>query len=106
MIRYTTPTITLRVKGIDISQSDAYCTVKQDKVKITKTGADLSISTETVQGTTNTLISFTLSQQETAAFIQDRIAKVQVNWLNGGKRLATERKAVVFGENLIDEVIE
>lgn len=106
MIQFTTPTITLKVKGIDISQTDAYVTIKQNTLELTKTGADLSISTETIQGVTNTLIAFTLTQEETAAFAQDRTAKIQVNWYSNGIRLATEKKAVIFSENLLDEVIQ
>lgn len=105
MIQFTTPTITLKIKGIDISQADAYVTLKQGQLELTKTGAELSISTETIAGVTNTLIAFTLSQEETASFTKDRTAKIQVNWYDAGIRLATEQKAVIFGENLLDEVI-
>ena len=105
MIKYTTPAITLKVKGMDISQSDAYVTLKQDPLKLTKSGADLTISTETVQGVTNTIISFTLSQEETASFTQNLAVKIQVNWYSNGTRLATKQKLISFQENLLDEVI-
>ena len=106
MIRYTTPTISLIVEGVDLTSKDVYVTLEQGKHELTKKGSDLTISTETVQQVTNTLISFTLSQAESAAFKLSASAAVQVNWISSaGVRTATEIKTINILKNLLEEVI-
>ena len=46
MIKYTTPTISLIVEGVDISDKDVYVTLEQGRHKLTKKNADLIITTE------------------------------------------------------------
>ena len=106
MINYTTPTITLTVEGVDISAFDVYVTLEQGKTELTKSDDDLTITTETVQQITNTIISFTLSQTESAKFDYSRYVNVQVNWLNNGTRNATEIETIEVMRNLLDRVIE
>jgi hypothetical protein len=107
MIQYTTPSITLTVEGIDISSYDVYVSLEQGKVKETFSGDELAISTETVQSKTNTIIAFTLTQEQTAAFDDMRPVAVQVNWLNSdGVRAATNIKTISVMRNLLDKVIE
>lgn len=106
MINYTTPTITLTVEGVDISSFDVYVTLEQGKTELTKNGADLTITTETVQQTTNTIIAFTLSQTESATFDYSRYVNVQVNWFNNGIRNATEIETMEVMRNLLDRVLE
>lgn len=106
MINYTTPTITLTVEGVDISAFDVFVTLEQGKTELTKSGADLTITTETVQQITNTIISFTLSQLESAKFDYSRYVNVQVNWINNGTRNATEIETIEVMRNLLDRVIE
>jgi len=106
MINYTTPTISLVVEGVNISDSDVYVSIEQGKTELTKSGADLTITTETVQQVTNTLISFTLTQQESALFDYDRNADIQVNWIKNGVRGATRIETVHVLRNLLNEVIE
>ena len=106
MINYTTPTITLTVEGVNISAFDIFVTLEQGKTELTKTGAELTISTETVGQITNTIISFMLSQKESASFDYSRYVDVQVNWFNNGTRNATEIERIEVMRNLLDRVIE
>jgi len=108
MINYTTPTITLKVEDVDISSGfDVYATLEQGKHKLTKTGNDLTLTTETVQQHTHTIITFELSQTESGSFDYARYVDVQVNWLDGNdKRGATEIKTIEVMRNLLNEVIE
>lgn len=107
MINYTTPTINLIVEGVDISTQDVYVTLEQGAHELTKKGAELTITTETGEGGTNTNISFVLSQTESASFKFNASVSVQVNWISvSGVRAATEIKAIPVMRNLLGEVIE
>ena len=107
MIKYTTPTITLTIEGVDLSAQDVYVTLQQGNLELTKSGSDLTIDTETVQQITNTDISFTLTQEESALFKFNASVSVQVNWISAqGVRAATEIKKLNVMDNLLDEVIE
>ena len=106
MIRFTTPTISLVVEGVDISDKDIRVTLEQGNVELTKKGADLTVSTTTHSQVTDTNISFMLSQTESAAFKMNVGCSLQVNWItSGGIRQATEIKSVPVMRNLLDEVI-
>lgn len=106
MINYTTPTITLTVEDVDISAFDVFVTLEQGKTELTKSGADLNITTETILQNTNTIITFTLSQTESALFDYSRFVNVQVNWIDGVTRLATDIVTIEVMRNLLDQVIE
>ena len=107
MIKYTTPTISLTVEGIDLTGQDVYVSLEQGSTELTKSGNDLSISTETEDQTTNTNISLVLSQEESAGFKYNQPVNVQVNWISQqGVRAATEIKSIPVMKNLLDEVIE
>lgn len=107
MINYTTPTIRLTVEGADLTGMDVYVSIEQRQTKLTKTNADLTISTETVGEQTNTALAATLTQEETAAFDFGKSALVQVNWISPqGVRSATEIDKINVMRNLLDEVVE
>ena len=107
MINYTTPTITLVVEGVDLTGQDIYATLEQGCKELTKTGADLNVTTETIQQVTNTTINFVLSQTESASFDFNKNVLVQVNWISSqGVRSATEIKNIPVMRNLLDQVIE
>ena len=107
MIRYTTPTIQLTVEGADLTDNDVYVTLQQGNVKLTKSGEDLTVTTETVLQQTNSIILFTLSQEESASFKMNSNVQVQVNWISAsGVRAATEIANIGAFANLLDEVIE
>lgn len=103
MINFTTPTITLIVKGVDITAADIYVTLEQMQTTLTKTGAEL----ETEAEENNTVIRMTLTQEESASFEYSSGAAVQVNWITAdGTRGATGIKTIGVLRNLLDEVID
>ena len=110
MIRYTTPTIPLVVEGKDLTDNlDVYVTLEQEvnRVELTKCGTDLILTTTTHEQTTDTNVSFTLTQEETAMFNLRASVSVQVNWIDAsGIRGATEIKTIPVMRNLLDKVIE
>ncbi len=107
MINYTTPTVALTIEGVDISSHDIYVSLEQGCNELTKTGTDLNVTTETIGQVTNTNITFTLTQLESASFDFNRNVLVQVNWItSAGVRSATEIKNIPVMRNLLDEVIE
>lgn len=102
MIKYTTPTISLIVEGVDITAHDIYVTLEQGTTELIKTGSDLIVSTD--DGDTS--IIFTLTQEESAMFDHNKSAAVQVNWITStGVRCATEIKSIGVLRNLLDKVI-
>ena len=102
MIRYTTPTITLIVEGVELGSEDIYVTLKQGAVELTKSGADLTVSADE-----DTTITFGLSQEESAEFKENLSVAVQVNWITAsGVRAATQIQSISVFKNLLDEVIE
>lgn len=101
MIKYTTPTITLRIKNKDITGADVYVSIEQGATKLTKKN-DFTI---TYDGT-NTTIKLVLTQQESALFNYSHGAEMQVNWINAEEvREATTIKRVAVMRNLLDKVI-
>ena len=106
MINFTTPTITLIVEGIDISNLDVYVTIQQGCYEMTKRGPDLVVTPVQNDNVTDTSIVFTLSQEESASFMFNHSAAIQVNWISQqGVRGATEIKGIPVLRNLLDEVI-
>ena len=105
MIRYTTPILPLEVEGIDLtSNENVYVTLEQGSIELTKSGSDLTIqySSQTDIST----ITFTLTQQETAAFALARPVNIQVNFINSaGVRDATNIATIPVMQNLLDKVI-
>ena len=106
MINYTTPSISLTVENRDLTSQDVYVTLEQGNIELTKTGADLVITTDTHNQITDTNIVFVLSQEESAMFAFNASVAVQVNWINSsGVREATDIKVIGVMRNLLDEVI-
>ena len=107
MINYTTPTIALIVENIDLTGKDIYVTLEQGKHELTKSGTELTVTTQTEEQITDTHISFKLTQEESASFDYNKNVSVQVNWISStGNRMATEIKNIGVMRNLLDEVIE
>lgn len=106
MINYTTPTISLTVEETDLTGNDVYVSLEQGKTELTKSGTDLIIDTDTHGQVTDTIITFTLTQEESATFNFGKSVSVQVNFINSsGVRDATEIKTIPVMRNLLDEVI-
>ena len=102
MINYTTPSITLTVEGVDLTEYDVYVSLEQGTHELVKTGSALVVSTDEE----DTIITFTLTQEESAAFSFGKSVSIQVNWINeSGVRDATEIKTISVMRNLLDKVI-
>ena len=103
MKRFTTPSILMTVP-VDLTGADIYVTIKQGQRKLQKTGADVISVYDSESGKTE--LSVSLSQEETGAFLAEKKAYVQVNWIFlDGTRDATNIKQIDVSENLIAEVI-
>lgn len=104
MRRFTTPALPMTVP-VDLTGADIYVTIKQGQRKLQKTGADVvSVYDSESEKTTLTV---TLTQEETGAFLAEKQATVQVNWIfSDGTRSATNIKKIDVTENLLNEVIE
>ena len=102
MINYTTPTITLEVEGVDLTQNqDVYVTMLQGKTELQKTGEYLDISYAE-----KSTIVLSLTQEESADFQPSRTVQVQVNWITDeGERGATNIATIKVFRNLLEEVI-
>lgn len=99
--RWTTPQMTLLVKGVDITAYDVYVTIRQWNNEITVSGDDLAM-TATSDGTEITLM---LTQEQAGSLNVKKFAQVQVNYMVGDVRNATEIANVNIYDNLLDEVI-
>jgi len=103
MRRYTTPNLPMTVP-VDLTGADIYVTIKQGQRKLQKTGADVISVYDAESG--KTTLTVTLTQEETGAFLAEKKAYVQVNWIfSDGTRDATNIKQIDVSENLIAEVI-
>lgn len=105
MIRFTTPILPLEVEGVDLTQNeDVYVTLEQGRLELTKRGNDLALEYNAETETTS--ISFSLSQEETAAFNVDKAVAIQVNFINSsGVRDATNIAHISVMRNLLDRVV-
>lgn len=99
--RFTTPPISLLVKGVDITAADVYVTIKQNGTEINLDDSALTMSVSD----DDTQITFSLTQEQAGSLDVQGYAGVQVNWITGGVRYATEIVKVKIYENLYDEVI-
>lgn len=102
MREFTTPTIPLKVKGVDLTTADAVYVTFTDSVRgivITKDSPTLTVSGS------DTNVTVTLSQAETGQFGPKSRVDIEVNWMKNGMRGATEIGSVTCFENLLKEVI-
>ena len=106
MIIQTTPTFTLTIAGVDLTEADAvFFSMRQGKDEIVKTGGDLTVAYANGVST----VAVTLTQADTKDF---RIgsAQIQLNWtytdLYGNTlRAATRKRDVEVGAQLLNGVI-
>ena len=105
MIRGTTPTFSLTVKGddnLDLRQaSSVYVTIRQRNTEIELTGDDLTLEAR--------VIHCFLPQEESLKLIRGD-AEIQANWTyvtQSGitRRNATVVRSLVIGKQLLDRVI-
>ena len=105
MRRGTTPTIVVTVDG-DITQMDIYLTFKCGRRELTKTGADLDVSTESHDQATWTRIECKLTQDDTLDMQAGQKCEVQVRACSGeGTAIATTIGSVPIDRILKDGVI-
>ena len=103
MRRYTTPTIPMTVP-VDLTGADVWVTIRQGQQKLQKTGTDVVMVYDSESG--KTTLSVTLTQEESGAFLAEKTATIQVNWIFAdGTRDATNIKRIDVSENLLSEVI-
>lgn len=96
MRRYTTPTHTLTVEGIDLTEAKVWVTYENVSGRFSVTDMDVTLDGE------NSVIEVTLTEQQTASLSVGK-AKVQVNWTQNGVRGATVVSTVNVTENLLEE---
>ena len=97
----TTPTLPLSLpEGYDISDAtQIYVSLKSETAQTTKYG-------ESVTLTSGRFITVKLSQEDTLAFPNNSVAKIQVNWIYAdGTRGATVPATVVISEQLLRSVL-
>lgn len=99
--QFTSPPLGVLVKGVDITEYNAYVTIEQLDVEFTISGNDLSM-TATDDGTE---VTFSLTQEQAGQFSPKLPAEIQVNWMEGNVRKATKITKVSVYNNLLDEVI-
>lgn len=100
MRRYTTPTVTVEVEGVDLTTSTVLVTFQQRSNRLTVEGPSMALQDG------NTVISIPLSQLQTGGFAEGSV-EVQVNWLDSyGHRDATTVGAIQVERNLLAEVVD
>lgn len=101
MIRYTTPTLVLRIPA-DIHEARILVTLRQGLLSIDKeiSGSDVSVQES------STVLTVRLSQEETGKLLPGRACIVQANWVYpDGTRNASREKTISIMDNLKDEVM-
>ena len=102
MRQYTTPTLSIKVKGVDLTDADTVWVTLANStrtVTITKDEPTLSVSGS------DTTCTITLTQEETRRFAPKAKVDVQVNWMDGAIRCATDIASITAFENLLKEVL-
>lgn len=105
MIRYTTPTDALKVKGLDLSEYDVYVTFTQ-KPKGSRSETILTVPATNIEfDGEDSDIQITLTQQQTAQFVEGPCS-IQVNYIDvNGLRNATKKHTIMVHDNLLKEVL-
>lgn len=101
MIRGTTPDYLLTLDGVDLAGQTVYVTIGQGHRKLTKTGDDLTVTTDE-HGSS---IAFSLSQEDTLG-LSAGSASVQVRFIDSdGVAQATEKAVLTVDDVLLEKVI-
>ena len=100
MRRFTTPTLILEIDKPELIDVDTfYVTIKQGDSALT------IMVTDRESTATGVRLSVDLSQLQTAGFSVGR-ASVQVNWMDGNVRGATQIAVISITDNLLNQVID
>ena len=106
MIQYTTPTLTVRVKNVALTNTDeVWLTLQPHDTQVLK-GEPLTIEDPSFETDgDDTLVSVKLTQAQSASLATGSVW-AQVNWLStDGTRGATKRTNFSVELNLLDEVL-
>lgn len=95
MRRYTTPTHTLTIEGVDLTEAKVWVTYENVKGSFTIDDAVVTFDDDV------TTIEASLTEKQTASLSTGN-AKVQVNWVLEGRRGATDIKTVKVLDNLLE----
>ena len=102
MIQYTTPTITIRVRGADITACDVTVSLRQTIRKYEShhvVDIDADDLTLTLDGD-DTLVTFQLTQAQTGGFVPGEV-EAQVNYGSTTTRMATTVVTLKATKNLL-----
>lgn len=100
MIRYTTPTITLKIPAVLPQEAKVIASIRQKQIQLDKEVIAIT------RGDKATTLVISLTQEESSRFCSRDPVLVQVNWITpGGMREATKVASVVAFDNLLDKVI-
>ena len=107
MIQGTTPTRTLRVVGMDLTPYDMLVSLRQlarrrpNPHEVDITSDDITVELDG----TDTLVSFTLTQEQSLGFVPGRV-EAQINYGSESHRMATKPVTLPVEKNLYTGVIE
>lgn len=107
MDRYTTPTKTIRVKGVDLTPYDMIVSLRQSvRGRPNAHEVDIGLDDLTVEADgDDTLVTLTLTQEQTGGFVPGDV-EYQVNYGAGFARMATIVGTLTMGRNLLTGVVE
>lgn len=106
-IRFTTPTLTLIARGVDLTDMDAVTVSLRQRIGKAESTHEVDVTdpTMTYDGT-DTTITVPLTQEQAGGFVAGSMVLAQVNWMEGDDRDASTIGRVAWDENLLDEVME
>lgn len=107
-IRYTTPTLTLKARGVDLTGMDAVTVSLRQRIGRAESTHEVNITDQTMTyDGTDTIIEFTLTQEQSGGFVDGKDpVEVQVNYMVGNDRDATSIGYLMWTRNLLAEVME
>ena len=103
--RGSTPTITLTISGVDLTDATTYFTIRQGTETLTKTtGEDPSIWIEVYEDGSDVCV--VLSQEDTLKFAEG-VSEVQIRWIDAdGTAHVSGVTRMTFDKVLLEGVIE
>lgn len=105
MIPYTTPTLTVRVKNIDLTDYDVVVTLSQrDAYRSHTNRVDITDTTVELDGS-DSLVAFSLTQAQSGVF-KAGIVNVQVNYGSDDARMASDIACIDVERNLLTDTVE
>lgn len=101
MIRGTTPTYIIKIKGDNLKDATPYVTISQGETEITKSGDELIADRDDK----SCILAVSLTQEETLKLAKGR-AEIQVRWVNNdGIAGATDLRYMKVKPILLEGVI-